>query len=373
MAAPTSQGFNVDIDAMPKSSTILPPTSAPNPDLAKKMIPRKDAADAHKSLEPSSPGLRSMAAAQQSSSRRSSNARGSPPAAPHSAMASALGRSSPRHLSPATSQIFERDVQEPVASEASPAIPSHVLTEDHIPPVLEASSHAITENLDPDEVEIIQHAAHQTAAGSVAQQSGMPDHPLAKASQPDLSSSQSLPGGLSADGFPSPGAGAAGVPGAFPGSDALSTTTVGTDAEASSYGALNTQDPRRLSFISFADVVHAEHAEVASQTSDLLSTGSPAPRSPSPIRVSRAPVSPTRSALTGPGEASPVRGGAAGSFASGAGSGVGLGVAHGDIVVESMRSALQKTGSNGDAGAGTASQPLSATSAEDLSMPFTHK
>ena len=70
--------------------------------------------------------------------------------------------SSPGLHSPASSQIFERNVQEP---EPSPAIPAHIKTEDHIPAALDASSLAITDNqLNPDEVEIVMHAAHQPAA-----------------------------------------------------------------------------------------------------------------------------------------------------------------------------------------------------------------
>jgi hypothetical protein len=64
--------------------------------------------------------------------------------------------------SPASSQIFERNVQEP---EPSPAIPAHIKTEDHIPAALDASSLAITDDhLNPDEVEIVMHVAHQPAA-----------------------------------------------------------------------------------------------------------------------------------------------------------------------------------------------------------------
>jgi hypothetical protein len=70
--------------------------------------------------------------------------------------------SSPGLHSPASSQIFERNVQEP---EPSPAIPAHIKTEDHIPAALDASSLAITDDhLNPDEVEIVMHAAHQPAS-----------------------------------------------------------------------------------------------------------------------------------------------------------------------------------------------------------------
>src|SRR5271170_5697922 len=81
----------------------------------------------------------------------------------HSPPSRNLHSSSPRVVSPAGSQIFERDVQEsslPVPN--SPAIPSHIQTENHIPSVLDASSEAITDkNIDPDSVEIIMHSSHQ--------------------------------------------------------------------------------------------------------------------------------------------------------------------------------------------------------------------
>lgn len=69
---------------------------------------------------------------------------------------------SPGLHSPASSQIFERNVQEPEPSEA---IPAHIKTDDHIPAALDASSLAITDDhLNPDDVEIVMHAAHQPAA-----------------------------------------------------------------------------------------------------------------------------------------------------------------------------------------------------------------
>ncbi|KAI9880710.1 MAG: hypothetical protein M1823_006714, partial [Watsoniomyces obsoletus] len=73
---------------------------------------------------------------------------------------------SPRPHSPASSMIFERNVQEDIAPpEASPSIPSHVITENHIPAALDASADAITNpKLDPDDVEIITHATHQPAS-----------------------------------------------------------------------------------------------------------------------------------------------------------------------------------------------------------------
>src|SRR5215469_1836952 len=82
------------------------------------------------------------------------------PASPQTAF-SAIGTSpgrvrssSPRLHSPASSLIFERNVQEnPLPEDVAHSIPSHIQTEDFIPPVLEASSKAITDDhLNPDEV-----------------------------------------------------------------------------------------------------------------------------------------------------------------------------------------------------------------------------
>lgn len=145
------------------------------------------------------------------------------------------GSTSPRPPSPASSLIFERDVQEAdVPAEMSPAIPSHMHIDDHIPPVLEASSLAITDNhLGPDEVKIVTHSAHQPAGG------GEPHSALHPESQQSLLSS-----GLQNDSL-----------------DAM--LHHGQDGDASNYGELDPFDVRRLSFISFADVVHAEHVEHA--------------------------------------------------------------------------------------------------------------
>lgn len=66
-------------------------------------------------------------------SPRGLSPRGSPRIYPTGVAASPSRRvrsSSPGLHSPASSQIFERNVQEP---ESSPAIPAHIQTEDHIP------------------------------------------------------------------------------------------------------------------------------------------------------------------------------------------------------------------------------------------------
>lgn len=216
----------------------------------------------------------------------------------------------PRMHSPA-SQIFERDVQEDIVSaQASPSIPAHIRTENYIPPVLEASSAAITDDhLDPDSVEIVTHSLHQPAGGASGEQSmassGI-DHLL---SQPT------------------------------------------TDEFPSSYGALETTDVRRLSFISFADVVNAEQAETneahpgaasRERLGDLNRSPSPL-RSPSSHGLGTSPPTSVATSFKGP-DMSPTRFGVASSTQSPVSSSFG-----GDLNVETMRQALRKTAS-GDLG-----------------------
>jgi hypothetical protein len=204
---------------------------------------------------------------------------------------------SPRVASPASSQIFERNVQEDVAaSAASPAIPSHITTENHIPPVLDASSMAITDgHLNPDAVEIVTHAAHQPAAVTVATATDPSPSHFPATNLDDPSQSQSH---LGTGPVPLP----------------LQHTVVGSDVGfsddgASNYGNLDSTDVRRLSFISFADVVHAEQAassgDHASMRDSLLVSPGPTSvvasptaggaRSPSPIR---SPISPPLSVVS---------------------------------------------------------------------------
>ncbi|KAK4693850.1 hypothetical protein P7C71_g3622, partial [Lecanoromycetidae sp. Uapishka_2] len=243
-----------------------------------------------------------------------------------------LNSSSPGIPSPASSQIFERSVQEDgLAATASPAIPAHITTENHIPPVLDASSEAITNNhLNPDNVEIVMHSAHQPAAVTVT--GAGTSEAVGNSWQDDTS--------------------------AHPDND---------DA-ASNYGALDANDVRRLSFISFADVVHAEHAD---------HSGSIAPNFSSPLAASvsqnRSP-SPARSPLSHQGlGGSPI--------GSGSESSKGLETSNhgnrgpgspfsghspttgGELTIETMRQALRKTGSRDLSGAH--SQPMSATSGDD--------
>lgn len=243
-----------------------------------------------------------------------------------------LGSSSPGIPSPASSQIFERSVQEDgLASSASPAIPAHITTENHIPAVLDASSEAITDDhLNPDNVEIVMHAAHQPAAVTVT---GTGTSEAAGTSwQDDLN--------------------------AHPDND---------DA-ASNYGALDSNDVRRLSFISFADVVHAEHVD---------HSGSVAPSISSPLAMvshNRSP-SPVRSPMSSQGlGGSPLLSGSESSRGQetspnrlGRGPGSPFSghspPASGELTIETMRQALRKTGSRDLSGA--ISQPMSATAGDD--------
>ncbi|KAI9647796.1 hypothetical protein NHQ30_004184 [Ciborinia camelliae] len=255
-----------------------------------------------------------------------------------------LFSSSPRVVSPAGSQIFERDVQESAIQPNSPAIPSHIQTEDHIPPVLDASSQAITNNdIDPDTVEIVMHSSHQLAAMSMT--------------------------GIGSN-----------EPGAAMWTDELVAHPDKDDA-ASNYGALDSTDIRRLSFISFADVVQSEHAEHAGNRDSIYIAGLSAlsspgispgmNRSPSPVR---SPVSsfgfgtspPTSKSASIKGvELSPVR------KPTGLASPISL---HspangGELTIETMTQAVRKTGS-GDLSGGVRSLPLSPVSTDGPDTPF---
>jgi len=236
-----------------------------------------------------------------------------------------LRSSSPSVHSPA-SQIFERSVQEDIIpAQASPSIPSHIMTENHIPPILEASSAAITdEQLDPDSVKIITHSIHQPAAVTVTGTSAI-DQQMASSWHDDIGAYSFEP-----------------------------------EDSASNYGTLDSADIRRLSFISFADVVHAEHVESGEQPNSreylhnlgLLSNATPTGRnrSPSPLR---SPVSshgpgtspPTSVSLSPKGiETSPNRGGRRpGSPLIPPTHSPSLGSFYSEINVETMRQALRRT------------------------------
>ncbi len=254
---------------------------------------------------------------------------------------SRLRSSSPRLVSPASSEIFERNVQEPVPmstlqGEDTPAhIPTHVMTEDHIPPALEATANAITSGtLNADEVEIVTSSSHQPAAEKVLEASASHvdltqlQPPSLKHADSDMASSMhQLPTHLEDDG-------------------------------ASNYGQLDPNDVRRLSFISFADVVHGEHQhQAASSMSDIssrdglhitgLSSGglpSVQERAASPFRSPRSPISMSGGVTTPPGmsfdsapEQSPPR-----SNVGLSGSSLGQ---HGELTIETMRQAVRKTAS----------------------------
>lgn len=242
--------------------------------------------------------------------------------------------SSPRLHSPASSQIFERNVQEDVVPpQASPQIPSHIVTENHIPPVLEASSQAITDRkLDPDTVEIVTHAAHQPASVTVTG-AGTHDQSMASSMYEDGSHLQEM-------------------------EDITST-----------YGNLDSADVRRLSFISFADVVQGEHvAEAGDPTgrNSLHLASVPGPqRSPSPVR---SPVSSHGLSTSPPTSVSPSFKGVETSPHRGQRGPASPAPTNspppgGELNIETMRQALRRTGS-GDL-SGVRSPPMSAVGNDD--------
>jgi hypothetical protein len=243
---------------------------------------------------------------------------------------------SPGLHSPASSAIFERNVQEP---EESSAIPAHIKTEDHIPAALDASSLAITDDhLDPDDVEIVMHSAHQPAATAVA-------------------------GGMT-ESLHSPSLGR---------DESMASSHADLHEPTSNYASLDMSDPRRLSFISFADVVQAEHVEQDREmlgSSDTLQfqslSSTAANRSPSPVRSPASSrgmsASPPTSGAASPRIADHGHTRSPGSPLHGTSS-PPLGSGEPTLQIETMRQALRKTHS-GDL-SGHRSQPLSAVSLED--------
>jgi hypothetical protein len=213
--------------------------------------------------------------------------------------------------------IFERNVQEhpnnphlPVPT--SPAIPAHIQTENYIPPVLEASSLAITDrNCGVDEVEIVMHSAHQPAAA------------VSAGAQANYSSLDRMSGG-----------------------------------EDYSPGDEEPADRRRLSFISFADVVQAEQAEqfsdVLTQHSSNSSRSSPVQSAVDPNAVStiterlRRSPSPIKLGNSGSGCGERKSPGSPGRSADNLAVG-GEQQQRGELTIETMRQALRKTAS-GDLG-----------------------
>ncbi|KAF1830857.1 hypothetical protein BDW02DRAFT_79205 [Decorospora gaudefroyi] len=276
---------------------------------------------------------------------RRASPRGSPRMLPIGASPNRRIRStSPGLHSPASSLIFERNVQEP---EPSADVPAHIKTEDHIPPALDATSLAITDDhLNPDEVEIVTHSAHQPASAVVV-------------------------GGMS-DSLHSPALH----------EESVASSHADMSDTAPGYGSLDTTDPRRLSFISFADVVQAEHVEhdrqevlgaTSGEALQFMSLSSTANRSPSPVRsVASSPPTTSGAASPKPADLGRTRSPASPTFpivlgAQNPASGEEL-----PVQIETMRQALRKTHS-GDL-SGARSQPLSAVSLEDNAAdkpPFT--
>lgn len=237
--------------------------------------------------------------------------------------------------------------ENPLPEDVAHSIPSHIQTEDFIPPVLEASSKAITDDhLNPDEVEIVTHAAHQPAIVTVSANNVHPD----LGQEPDAMTNGILP-------FPD------------------------LDDSASSYGALDASDVRRLSFISFADVVQAEHLEASGTRDPLMSMSSTTNRSPSPpVRSPASAVSSHFGVPSPPTSGAPsVKGVEIGSggkaqqqraltgsptfYAVGSGT-QSPSLVGGDLVVETMRQALRKTNSGDLSGIGHG-LPLSALSLDE--------
>lgn len=286
--------------------------------------------------------------------------------------------SSPRLSSPAGSQIFERDVQESALLPSSPAIPSHIQTENYIPPVLDASSEAITDDhLDPDNVEIITHTSHQPA--SVAVTGGIMGHhsPYEPSWADELAAFSAQRSTTTTT--------------AATAATANNTTAAANADTASNYGSFDTTDVRRLSFISFADVVQAEQqqfpAAVAASPresmhlagltslvggSNIMNNNHLRNRSPSPIRSpvgsSSSPPTSSKSGsvkgldMSSSSPASRSGGGGGGgkplgsptsmmSMQLGGGLLPGGPTVTGEIAIETMSQALRRTGS-GDLGGG---------------------
>lgn len=284
----------------------------------------------------------------------------SPPLLPGPNTSNYSSASHPR-LSTSSSQIFERSVQEQVNSSipppTSPAIPAHIQTENRIPAVLEASSIAITdEKCDVDEVEIIMHSMHQPAVSVVAPlQSTATSSPTYETHQRRRSPSPAIE--HAADESPP-----------HPGDD-NSPYSISSSAAA-------VADRRRLSFISFADVVqaehaeHAEHMEIPTASSNSINNLSPlggSPhitpadreagistidmtirRSPSPIRLGSSSVHRTSSGKSA-GTSSPPRSNPS-----------DLGMDRAELTIQTMGQALRKTGS-GDLSGYTPRIPSSPT------------
>jgi hypothetical protein len=224
-----------------------------------------------------------------------------------------------------------------LTDDAESHIPSHVITEDHIPPALEASAQAITsDSLNADEVEIVMSASHQPAASVLEGSSSHAD--LTQLHSPVSHSLQHL------DSHGSDHASSMHVP-----------TAGGEEDGASSYGQLDPNDVRRLSFISFADVVQSEHQappgsamNEAGHRDSLHIASLPGSfqerRAASPMRSPRSPGASSMQSrnLSGAGVTTPPPG----LSVEGQGS-----PPHNELTIETMRQAVRKTAS-GDLGGG---------------------
>ncbi|KAL4959974.1 uncharacterized protein BDV14DRAFT_151033 [Aspergillus stella-maris] len=246
------------------------------------------------------------------------------------------GHRSPLQSNSPASLIFERSVQEDIVlPEISPSIPSHIRTENHIPPVLEASSAAITDHgLDPDSVEIVTHSIHQPATNG-----------------PHTDQLLQLPSMDNAEMVRDP-----------------------EEPQPTSQSP-EVNDIRRLSFISFADVVNAENAETgdyaASSESVQRSPGSPIQSATAYRKMSPSPLhSPASSHGLGTSPPTSISTSFQGLELSphrrsrGADSPL-LAIQRpvspsfsGDVNIETMRQALRRTGS-GDMGASRNQPPIS--------------
>ena len=290
---------------------------------------------------PPGAALRPISPLRSSEGLRTSSPRSHPYGLP-SSPGQGIYPSSPRMHSPASSQIFERNVQEDVMpAQASPHLPSHIITENHIPPALDATSAAITnKQLDPDSVEIITHSTHQPAAVTIT---GVADMGMGESLHQDMSHI---------------------------------SHRQDTD-NTSNYAALDNADVRRLSFISFADVVHAEHVE-AVESGDQAPTRRDSVHPPSAAGgIARSP-SPMRSPVSSPGHGTSPPSSVSPSFkgleapASPGRRGLGspipgqMSTPGGELNIETMRQALRSPAS-GDLG-GYRSLPLSAVG-EDGTFP----
>ncbi len=249
---------------------------------------------------------------------------------------------SPGLHSPASSLIFERNVQEP---EPSADVPAHIKTEDFIPPALDASSLAITDNhLNPDEVEIVMHSAHQPASAAVV-------------------------GGMS-DSVYSP---------SLVHEETAASSHADLTEPASDYGSLDLTDPKRLSFISFADVVQAEHVEqdrqemlgtASGEALGSMSLSSMANTSPSPVMSPQHPHgfngSPPTSGTGSPKGANVDMARSPGSPSFPNTDMHSLPLGEPSLQIETMRQALRRTHS-GELG-GFRSPPLSNAGLEDSAV-----